>query len=102
LVPKQQTSRHEHLNDYGTICKLKLRTQGRVYSTMFVMSPGYFGTSVILSRNLVQVNVLKFCICGFIYIWIQTTYISKYDVYIQIKVKTKMWNLCLKTLHVVF
>ena len=61
----------------------------------FVMSPAYFGTSGILSRNLIQLNVPKVCIHGYIY----TTYISKY---VQIKVKRKIWNLCLKTLHVFF
>jgi hypothetical protein len=67
--------------------RVKLLTQGRGYPTTFAMSPAYFGPSGILSRNLIQVNVrLKNVnICGYIYI--------------QIKVKTKMWNFMLKTLH---
>lgn len=96
LVPVQRTTCHKHLNDYGTISKLKLWTQGRGYSTTFVMSPAYIGTSGILSRNLIQLNVPKICIRGYIY----KTYISKYVVYVQIKVKRKIWNLCFKTLHV--
>jgi hypothetical protein len=45
LVPIEETSCHKQLYDYGTVCELKLRTQGRGYSTTFVMSPAYFSTS---------------------------------------------------------
>jgi len=63
---------------------------------MFVMSPAYFVTLDVVSRNLIQVNIPRVCICGYIYLKTQNVYISKCGVYIEIKVETELWNLCLK------